>query len=242
MTLTLANPPRRDQLAAEAIDALSATGWLAGCPADFRAAMLRLGRFRLAAPGESFYEAGEEDRGMFALARGTAEVALDWGHPDTPLLHLVQAGFWAGYRPLLGRPTMLHLRARTEVLVALFPRRAVAELLAANPEWWFHIAVLVEANCEIVARMMADLTLRDSRLRAIATLLRLADCRFHGPPPGANAEVLIGQYELAAAAVLSRNTMSAILAELTRDGLVAASYKRLRILHPADLRAILDAG
>lgn len=229
------------QLRADARARLLESPWLGACSADFAAALLDRAIIRQAPAGARLFHAGDEGGGLFGIASGVVEISLHLSHPDTSIVHLAHAGYWAGHRPLLGRRRGIGVVARSDTVWALVPQHAVQAFLAANPHWWQCIARLADDNTEIALEGLADLTRHDSRLRAIAVLLRLAGCRYRDPPGGGPVELRLSQNELAAMAVMSRNTLNGIMRELVGDRLVAVGYRQVRLRAPAQLRAILAA-
>lgn len=227
-------------LAAEARASLCATGWLADCPADFREAMLDAAIVRLVPRGQVIFQAGDDTGGLFAIASGTAELALFFEHPDSALVHLVHAGFWAGYRPLIGRHRLLSVTAHSNLLWLLVPRHAVQGLLRDNPGWWRHIAELADNGVEVTMGIVADLTRQNNVSRVAAVLLRLAGCRMADPPAGSVLTIHLSQSDLAGVAVMSRNTLNGILQQLAAEGHIDLGYRSLTILAPGRLRALLD--
>jgi CRP/FNR family transcriptional regulator, cyclic AMP receptor protein len=227
-------------LAARAAEALRRTGWLSTCPPAFQDTLLGVAIIRRAAPGVQFVQSGDDTGGMFAICSGTAEVAFPSGHPDTRAIHLIHAGFWAGYKGLLGQPRHLTVCARTDVVWALVPRTAMHRHLAEHPGSWRHIAELIDQLVSIATSAMADATLQDSRDRAIAALLRLAGCRETDPPGNPEFEIRLSQSDIAAMATMSRNTFNRIVGELVEAGLVDLGYRSIRLLDPGALRAIIS--
>lgn len=225
---------------AEARASLSATGWLAACPEDFRKAILDAAIVRSSPRGQAIVRAGEDMGGLFAIAGGTAEVTLTFEHPDTEFVHLVHRGFWAGYRPLIGRQRLVTVTARDDLLWVLVPRHAVRQMLDAEPAWWRHIAELADDNVEMAAGMVADLTRQDNVPRVAAILLRLAGCHAADPPPDAFLSLRLSQSELAGLTVMSRNTLNAILQQMVALGLLQIGYRTMTVLDPRRLRALLD--
>lgn len=229
------------KLAAEGRTALSTVGWLAEMPEAFREAMLGEAIFRLAPARTEFMHAGDERGGIIAIARGTAEVAMPLGHPDTRAVHLAHAGFYASYKPLFGEARGLSLTARCDVLWALFPQVAVERLLHENPIWWRCIAIMIDQLNDVLRTAFVDLTRHDSTIRTVAVLLRLAGCRHSNPPRGTVLEVRLSQIDLAAMAVMSRNTLNTIIARLVEDGLIENHYRSIAIRDPVGLRAMVEA-
>lgn len=216
--------------------------WLQICSADFREALLDRAIIRRSPAGARLFHAGDEGGGMFGIATGTVEIALHLPHPDASIVHLAHGGFWAGHRPLLGRPRGIGVVARTDVVWALVPQHQVQAMLEERPGWWRFIARLADDSAETAISIVADLTRQDSRQRAIAALLRLAGCRYRDPPQGSSVELRLSQSELAAIAVMSRNTLNSIMRDLVEARLIAVGYRSVLLRDPARLRAVLTAA
>ncbi|WP_416907391.1 MAG: Crp/Fnr family transcriptional regulator [Polymorphobacter sp.] len=220
--------------------ALRERGWLAQMPPAFQDAILGIGIWKSAQPGDTFIHAGDADGGLLAIAAGTAAVSMEAGHPDTRFVHLVHAGFWAGFRPLLGGSRNISLEAQTPTLWLLVPKQATERLLHEQPAFWRHIAHLVNSAYEISVSVMVDLTRQNGQTRVAGTLLRIAGCRFENPRPGDDTEIRVPQSEIAAASVMSRNTLGTYLADLASMGLIEIGYRSIRIKDPGGLRALMD--
>ncbi|WP_395621826.1 Crp/Fnr family transcriptional regulator [Sphingomonas daechungensis] len=228
------------RLAYEGRDVLSSVGWLSRVPEGFRDAMLDIAIWRLAETGTEFIHNGVDKGGMFAVVRGSAETSLYLGHPDTRMIHVAGPGFWAGNRSLLGRTRQVALVAREEVLWGFFPQVRVEQLLAEEPSWWRHVCELFDDAMLICMGIMSDLSLQDSRKRAVAILLRAAGCRYDDPALGMKAFIGLSQADLAAMGVMSRNTFNGIVSDLKSQGLIEHSYRNFAIPDPAALRALIE--
>jgi CRP/FNR family cyclic AMP-dependent transcriptional regulator len=235
----IAVPGRSARLADAGRATLLRVGWLAHMPPAFQSAMLDIAIWRMARPGETLGHMGDSDGGMFGVARGIVEVALAADHPDTRLVHLGHAGFWAGARPLLGGPRLLNITARTDVHWCLLPQHALERVLATEPGWWRHTAQHSDGGLATALGIIADLSRQDKRLRTIAVLLRAAGCRYADAPMLGEAVVRLSQADVAAMAAMSRNTVSGICAGLEAEGLIEIGYRAMTLLQPRRMRAML---
>lgn len=219
---------------------LRGIGWLSRMPEPFREAILAQAIWRIAEPNTEFIHQGDEEGGLYAIARGLVEVSF-LNHPDTRLVTLAHAGFWGGYRPLIGRERFADMVARTEVLWMIVPKLSVRRLLCDKPEWWAHFVSLADDHFVACACALVDLTRHRSRDRAAVVLLRLAGIR-HVSPAWLRelADIFVSQADVAAMAVMSRGTFNAVLAEFVADGLVEVSYRSIRLREPDKLRAMVD--
>ncbi len=105
----------------EAQTLLRNRGWLSSCPADLQEGLLDAAIIRTKGRGTAFVRGAEVRGGLFAIARGAAEICFPSGHPDARAVHMVHSGFWGGYKCLIGQPRFLSLTARSDVLWALVP-------------------------------------------------------------------------------------------------------------------------
>jgi len=215
-------------------------GWLAQTPSRFQEALFGVAIWKVAMRGAEFSRAGDTRSGLVGIASGTAEVSVEYGHPDARFVHLAHAGFWSGYRPLLGKGRNNSLVARTDVLWMSVPKRSMERLLHENPGYWRHITELSDMVFEMTTHAMADLTRQNGRTRVAGVLLRMAGCRDRDPSPSDNTEVQAPQADIAALAVMSRGTLRTYLAELARLGLIQVSYRTVRITNARGLRNLLD--
>ena len=227
---------------AEGTEVLRAVGWLSRMPEEFREAVLARSQWRLSGSGEAVIHAGEMG-GMCGIAEGTVEVSAEGGPPDSMLVHLGHAGFWAGNRPLLtGQPRRVSIVALDPTLWANIPLAAMRLLLTQRPEWWQCIGQLSEEAGALATSALADMTLSDSRRRGIAVLLRLAGCRYADPQSRELSPVRlrVTQLQLAEFSNVSRQTESGLLRALQDEGLIEIGYHEVVLLDAAALRRIVD--
>lgn len=215
-------------------------GWLSLTPPAFQQALLDLAIWRTAEDGCEFLHAGDPQGCLAGIAAGTVEFSAIDGHPDTRYVHLAHAGFWAGYRPLLGKPRIISAVARKEVLWLSVPQHAMQKLLDETPQHWRSIALMADMGAEVAIQIMADLTHQHALPRVAGTLLRLAGCRQADPVYATSLDILVSQTDIAALSVMSRNTLREHLTELARRNLIEIGYRAVRILNPSGLRALLE--
>ncbi len=221
--------------------ALLESGWLSRTPSDFQQAVLDIAVWRTADAGSEFVHAGDRSGGLVGIASGISEFSIETGHPDTRFIHLGLCGFWVGYRPLLGMPRSVSAVARTDVLWVLLPRHAMQQLLAEKPQYWREVALMADLTGHTAIQIMVDLTRHHGLTRAAAALLRLAGCRNDDPIRMDQLEIHVSQADIAALAVMSRNTLGTYLSDLARRNLIEIGYRTIRILDVAGLRTLLDS-
>jgi CRP-like cAMP-binding protein len=169
-----------------------------------------------------------------------AEVSVEIGHPDTRFMHLAHAGFWSGHRPLLCKTRSISVTAHTDLLWAQIPKRATERLLAEHPGHWRHIALMVDMSNETAMQITVDLAKHNGIARVAATLPRVAGCRIHNPDLPDALVIRVSQEDIAALAVMSRNTLGSYFAELAQHNLIEIGYRSVRLTNPTVLWALLE--
>jgi CRP-like cAMP-binding protein len=221
-------------------DAVERVGWLANCRPSFRNWVLETLHWRLVPSGSAITFAGDDDGGIFCLARGQVTfhaslggslVTSYFGHP----------GSWWGMAPLLGLARAGTVTARTECMIGILPLRVLRTRLAEHPVDWAEIARAVSDQFAMAAGAHADLLIENSRNRVAATLLRLGSNRHRCFPLQLPTRFECTQDELARATGLSRNTAGVHLRTLERAGLIRIGYGQIELLDTRALTALANA-
>lgn len=215
-------------------------GWLSRQPEEFRQAILAIIVWKQVDAGDTIIIGGDVDGGLWGVADGYLDITSAISTADSPPAHIGQPGSWWGPMPVFGGKRNSNVTARTDALLALVPLGALQALLAANPGWWRSVGALAVELMEVAAVGLADLLIRDARLRCVAVLLRVAGCRM-GPPPGAAITVPVSQDDFAAMTNLSRGSAGAVLRGLEAEGQIRLGYRSITIIAPPRLRQLLDS-
>lgn len=189
--------------------------------------------------GQSISYAGDDDGYVWGVVDGQVDFTSGVSSINAPVGDIALPGDWWGFRPLRGNPRAIHAVARTPLLVAEIPLSVITAMLAENPGWWRHINALNSLKQERWGSGMIDMTIRSSRLRCIAVLLRLAGCR-DADNNTAPVTIHFTQEQLAAAANISRYPTGTILRGLAKAGFVGLGYGTITVLRPADLCAMIN--
>lgn len=215
-------------------------GWLSSVEPDFQQALLNVATLRNKAASESISYAGDGAGCVWGVIVGQADFTSGVSSINAPIGDIALPGDWWGFRPLRGNPRAIHAVARTDLLLAEIPLSKITAMLADHPGWWRHINTLNSIKQERWGGGMIDMTIRSSRLRCIAVLLRLAGCRDATSSSTESATIHFTQEQLSAAANISRYPAGTILRGLAKSGHVSLRYGTITVLRPADLRAMVD--
>lgn len=216
-------------------------GWFGSAAPEFQQAVLSRCGWREVTAGQPIYSASDVRTDPCGIVEGTVEIYSRYGAGDNPMLHLSHEGSWIGYGAAIrGLPLRVSTVARTKVLLACVPWRAMQELLRERPEWWQFIAQACLEYGDIAISGYADSLIPDSDRRCACTLLRIAGLGFPRRSRPERRSVPITQDELATLVHVSRTTLLQILRRFEERGLVEQAYRALRIVDAAGLKEIAE--
>jgi CRP/FNR family cyclic AMP-dependent transcriptional regulator len=225
---------------AAAADRLRSIGDLTVVPRDFADALLGLARWFRHEAGDDIVSSDEPAASVHALADGIAMMRTGLAAADVAAFHTLHPGQWLGFTTLFDPQRQLptgYVTARTSCITARIGIAQIETLLAGHPQWWRWFGVFAIRYGDTATGVSADLSLRDSRRRCFAMLLRVAGARFASS--GNVLTALISQDELGAMANLSRNTANRILTDAEAAGLLTARYRAIELHDVAALRHIV---
>jgi CRP/FNR family transcriptional regulator, cyclic AMP receptor protein len=221
-------------------DFASRNGWLSHTPQGFRQAVLERVILKRYEAGEMIYAIGDLPGGLYCALTGSLRLTIAPNQDGPYLAHVLRPGIWFGEGPVvMGRPLLLGLSATLSADVLQLPMSALKDILRLDPSAWRWIAGLAVGNFETALSAMSDLMMRDHVKRFIASLLRLGGCRIVTPKNSGAIEVDISQVDLAVMANVARSTANSILGDLDAKGFVRRTYRRIDIVAPDQLRAML---
>ncbi len=158
------------------------------------------------------------------------------------MAHFGLPGTWFGEgAAFTEQPRRIGLAVTRDAEVLHLPLAAIREIVATDPGAWRFFGLAAIAHNDAAIGGADDLLIRDHVKRSVAVLLRLGGCRYATPRGIQPIEVDVSQDDFAAMTNLARTTAGTVLRKLEADGGVKVSYRRVRILAPDALRAMLEA-
>ncbi|MBX9760715.1 MAG: Crp/Fnr family transcriptional regulator [Beijerinckiaceae bacterium] len=219
---------------------LRSEGWLSRMPERFRETVLSKTVVKRFEPGATVVTAGEEPRGLFGVAEGGLRVSIAPDDSGPFFAHFFQPGSWFGEAPAItARHYLIGLVAARESTLVQLPTHALNEILREDPAAWRYLAQLAVEHMEIAIGFAADMMRRDHTRRFAAILTRLGGCRAPTHSGVKLADIDYSQEDLAAMTNLARTTVNGVLNQLQEKGVVDLNYRRIRILDPDKLRAMI---
>ena len=171
----------------------------------------------------------------------TPEVAIAPGERGPYVAHFARPGTWFGEAAAFTeQPRRIGLAVTRDSELLHLPLPAIREIVAADPGAWRFFGFAAIAHYDVAIGAADDLLIRDHFKRSVAVLLRLGGCRYLTPPGPTPIEVDVSQEDFAAMTNLARTTAGTVLRTLEAAGHVEVSYRKVRILKPDALRAMLE--
>ena len=219
---------------------VSQEGWLSFTPPAFREVVLDRCALQEFRDGATIYSVGDPPGGMYGLVMGNFAVSIAPGERGPYIAHFAQPGTWFGEAAAFTeqpRRIGLAVSRDTEALYLTLP--AIREIVAVDPGAWRFFGLAAIAHNDVAIGAADDLLIRDHVKRSVAVLLRLGGCRYRTAESDQPIEVDVSQEHFAAMTNLARTTVGTVLRKFEGDGLIDVSYRRVRILAPDALRAML---
>lgn len=187
--------------------------------------------------GETVYRLGDPAGGIYFIVQGGIRVEIATGAQNTFIAHYVPKGYWFGEpSALTGQPRMVGVIAAQDSELLHIGLAHLNQVTTLYPEVLRLLAGITQMYLRTAIGAIADLMIRDTDVRFVAILMRLAGIRDVDAPIG-RFEVFFSQEEIAAMANVARTTANAILRKLEDNGLIEITYRRIVISDPAGLRA-----
>jgi len=220
---------------------VSRQGWLSFTPEPFRRGVLDRCKLQEFKAGATIYSLGDPPGGMYGLVAGSFALSIAPGERGPYVAHFARPGAWFGEAAAFTeQPRRIGLAVARDSEVLHLPLPAIREIVAADPGAWRFFGLAAIAHNDVAIGVGDDLLIRDHYKRGVAVLLRLGGCRYRTPQGSAPIEVDVSQEDFAAMTNLARTTAGKVLRALEASGCLQASYRRIRILSPDALRAMLE--
>lgn len=190
------------------VDVMSAT------PAEERARTLPLFRLRTYQPRETVYAEGERGASVAMIREGLVKLVRFSASGDERIVRLGMPGDTIGIELMLGGRFHHDAIALTPVELCMMPLHVVEERIAGVPDFARRFIAEWHASVDDAERFLTDLSTGTAHQRVARLLLYLHD-RVHGQHCPA-----IGREDMAALLGVTTETVSRIVAEFKREGLL----------------------
>jgi len=210
----------------------------AGLPGEQLAALGRIGLRRACRKGERLFSEGDEGSGFYVVLSGRVKISKVSPEGKEQILHFVGPGESFGEVSVFtgqGFPADAEMSAQGTV--CFFPRAAFVALIRSDPTLALNMLAQLSRRLRQFAGLIEDLSLKEVPGRLAKYLLYLS-----AQAEGKTLELDVSKGQLAALLGTIPETLSRILARLTRQGLIHAQGARIRILDRGGLEQIAQEG
>ena len=180
--------------------------------------------------GDVLARRGERLPGVFAIAYGSAKLALRESEHEERVVGVVTTGQMFGEATaLLGHPARYDALALTESKLIVIPSASIFALMDREPRFARNVVkVLAERNIELLEELEAA-TMRGGAQRLASYLHALAQ------PAAASSgsctvRLPVSKTVVAARLGLKKETLSRLFRQFSADGLIAVSRRDIEIL------------
>jgi len=211
------------------IDVLRRGQWFAGLPQPLQARIAQLGVLRRFRAGQHLLREGDLPRGMFGLVSGRTRHICQVGEDREVLMHVGGPGLWTGeYSMLSGCRSVGSVIADAPTQALHLSAAHWRRLVDEEPRWLGHFGALMATRFATAFRAYADaqgLT-RDDWVHSRLALLAQVEQEHGAPSP----QIRLSQSQLASMFGLSRQSLSAALANLQARGLVRVGFRLIELV------------
>jgi CRP/FNR family transcriptional regulator len=181
--------------------------------------------------GQPICDQGDPANALFCVFSGSVEL-YKIGPGDTEVtIRLLRPGDVVGYRPMLAdEPLAASARALENTTLCVIPRNTVFDLLRNSPETAMRLLQKLAQELrvseeELVARVSQSVPQRVARF-----LLWLREGLRNHPGNGLDIDVSLRREDMAHVIGIAPETLSRVLHDLERRGIVQLDRRRIRIL------------
>jgi len=218
----------------QALDILSAQGWLAQRSAAARARLGRIAKLRSFAKGDRVYLAGDPPNGMFGLISGSLNVSIPRADGEDYTVHRAGAGFWIGDLALFSQgPRLVSVQAAEPTVMVQLPAHELRRLVEEEPRLYVDFYALTYENFRTAFQIISNLAISSAEKRIADRLLLEAKARING-----DDWISLSQVELANLTAVSLPTLKRVMRRLSNEGYIEHGYARIQVLNPGALKRI----
>ena len=188
------------------------------------------------ARGQMIFTQGDKGEGFYVVVSGRVKVFKLSPDGKEQILHIFGAGEPFGEAAVFaGEKFPANAEALEESRVFFFPRPAFLELIGQNPSLALNMLAVLSRRLRKLASLVEDLSLKEVPGRLAAYLLYLSE----GKKGAVEVELDVSKNQLASLLGTIPETLSRILARMTREGVIAQTgQRRIRILKRPDLEEL----
>ncbi len=212
-------------------DVIEGAAFFQGLEPELAAQLASIAAWKTYRAGETIFEEGQPGLGFHLVAEGRVKIFKSSPDGKEQILHLFGPGEPFGEVAIfLGRGYPAQAMALAETTTVFFPRAALRDLIARNPDLAFGLLAVLSQRLVRFAGLLESITLKEVPARLAAFVLELAGT-------GDRAELVLTKAQLASLLGATPETISRALGRLKNAGLISEQKPFLNII---DRRRLSD--
>jgi CRP/FNR family transcriptional regulator, cyclic AMP receptor protein len=187
---------------------------------------------------EIVYFPDEASRTVLVLARGRVKITAVTPDGREMIFAFIEMGELFGELAILdGEARNEYAEAVEDSLVMALPREELLWLMGRRPDVALHVTKLLGCRIRRIENRLRNVLFRSTRERVVALLKELLES--HGQPQGTRWEIQmpLSHQDFANLIGSTRETVTATLGQLQREGMIEIKRKRIAILERGALLA-----
>ncbi|MFH1092418.1 MAG: Crp/Fnr family transcriptional regulator [Pseudomonadota bacterium] len=185
--------------------------------------------------GQLIFAEGDEASGLYVVGQGRVKIFKLSPEGKEQILHLFGPGEPFGEAALFaGRHFPAYAEGLDQTTILFFPRRALIDLIQRNPDIALSLLAVLSLRLRVFANLIEDLSLKEVPARLAAYLLYFT--RRTGQ--SAELELDITKSQLASLLGTIPETLSRVLARMSRQGLIESEGRRIKLLDKKGLEEL----
>jgi len=153
-------------------------------------------------------------------------------------IHIAEPGFWFGELALMSRGrTAVGAVAQTRARALCLGAAEFEAIVAAEPRFFAPLAALAFGRYAQAVAFLAEVQALGAKARLRERLADLVAMRRAEGKGGGDVVLGASQDELARILGVSRQTISPLLRQLARDGVIEVGFRKIRVIDARRLRA-----
>ena len=189
--------------------------------------------------GETLFSEGDEGNGFYVVMEGQVKVFKLSSEGREQILHIFGPGEPFGEVPVFaGESFPANARALSDSHLLFFPRTGFTDLITQHPSLALNMLAVLSMRLRQFTVQVEHLSLKEVQGRLAAYVLSLSDDK-----DGDHAvDLNISKGQLASLLGTIPETLSRILARMTRQGLIQMNGRRIQILDRVALEELAMVG
>jgi len=185
---------------------------------------------RVLKKGEPVYLPHEQADAVLLVAQGRVKICHATPDGKQSIIGFIDSGEIFGELALLGNePRGEYVEATEKTTLVLLPKQSIMHTIQKYPSLVFGVTKLIGARRQRVEKRLRNLLFRSNRERVIHLLLELSEKYGQRTEEGVSLNIRLSHQEMACLIGSTRETVTVVLGQLQKEGLLKISRRRVTI-------------